>query len=999
MKTSLAVVLCAATIATGAEGAERPEERTRRQTLRSPELYYLDHYDESRPLRDMPVIRPREGDRQIHPVKLLHPPREVPKGFRDPLATLGLTPSLQVAATPGLSFDGVGVGLAGFSVTSAPPDTNGAVGSTQYVQWVNTSFAVFNKSTGALVFGPAAGDTLWQGFGGACEANNDGDPIAIYDRKANRWVMTQFSVTGGQFFQCVAVSTSADATGSYRRFAYQFTAFNDYPKAGVWPDGYYVSFNMFNAAGTAFLGSRACVLDRIRMITAAETPGPIQCFQLSSTFGGLLPSDQDGATNPPAGAPNYFVAFGTNVLQLWKYHADWATPANSTFTGPTNVGVAAFSEACGGGTCIPQPSTTQQLDSLADRLMYRLAYRNLGTHESLVTNHSVTVGSVASGVRWYEVRNPNGTPTVFQQGTFSPDATARWMGSIAMDQQGNMLLGYSASSGSVRPSVRITGRAAGDPAGTMQSETSVLAGVGSQTGNLSRWGDYSAMTVDPVDDCTFWFTTEYLKTTGSFNWSTRISSHKFPSCGGTPPVPDFSVACSPSSLSVQQGASGASSCTVTSTNGFASAVALSCTGLPSGASCSFNPASVTPPANGSATSSLTLSVSTTTPTGASSVQVQGTSGSTVRSATLSLTVTPAGGGTDQTAVFDTALQAPKCATVGRSCDSGPSLVLGRNGLGPEPNQPNTIHDSCADGTSGTFHSDESNDRLKVSTTDGTSFAAGKTVRIDATVWAWTTPSSDKLDLYFAANAASPTWTFLTTLTPTVAGAQTLSATYTLPSGALQAVRAQFRYQGSASPCTSGGFNDRDDLVFAVTTTPQTVVFSDDFETDKGWVRNPNGTDTATTGLWERGDPEATDSGGAKQLGTTVSGVNDLVTARLAGAAAGDNDVDGGVTSIQSPAIALPATGTLTLSLQYYLAHGSNATSADFFRVFVVAGATSTQVFQTLGAATNRNGAWTQVSVPLSSFAGQTIRIRFEGADASTASLVEAGVDDVRVTQQ
>jgi hypothetical protein len=371
----------------------------------------------------------------------------------------------------------------------------------------------------------------------------------------------------------------------------------------------------------------------------------------------------------------------------------------------------------------------------------------------------------------------------------------------------------------------------------------------------------------------------------------------------------------------------------------------------------------------------------------------------VRSATLSLTVTPAGGGTDQTAVFDTALQAPKCATVGRSCDSGPSLVLGRNGLGPEPNQPNTINDSCADGTSGTFHSDESNDRLKVSTTDGTSFAAGKTVRIDATVWAWTTPSSDKLDLYFAANAASPTWTFLTTLTPTVAGAQTLSATYTLPSGALQAVRAQFRFQGSASPCTSGGFNDRDDLVFAVTTTPQTVVFSDDFETDKGWVRNPNGTDTATTGLWERGDPEPTDSGGAKQLGTTVSGANDLVTARLAGAGAGDNDVDGGLTSIQSPAIALPATGTLTLSLQYYLAHGSNATSADFFRVFVVAGATSTQVFQSLGAATNRNGAWTPVSVPLSSFAGQTIRIRFEAADASTASLVEAGVDDVRVTQQ
>jgi hypothetical protein len=992
----VAAVFCAISTVAGVARAEAEKDSPR--TLRSPKLYYLDHFDVSPPLRDMPTIPPRSGGRRKHAVKRLHEPRPVPKSFRDAATQQSLAPTPLVAVTAGLSFDGIGVGLGGFAVSSAPPDTNGAVGATQYVQWVNTSFAVFNKATGALVFGPAAGDTLWQGFGGPCEANNDGDPIALYDRKANRWLMTQFSVSGGQFWQCVAVSTSSDATGSYRRFSYQFTAFNDYPKAGVWPDGYYVSFNMFNASGTAFLGGRACVLDRNQMVTAAGTPGPIQCFQLSSSFGGLLPSDQDGATNPPAGSPNYFVAFGTNVLQLWKFHVDWGTPANSTFTGPTNIGVTAFNEACGGGTCIPQPSTTQTLDSLADRLMYRLAYRNLGTHQSLVTNHSVTAGSTPSGVRWYEIRNPNGTPTVHQQGTFSPDATSRWMGSIAMDQQGNMLLGYSASSSSIRPSIRITGRAASNALGTMQAETSVIAGVGSQTGGLSRWGDYSAMTVDPADDCTFWFTTEYLKTTGSFNWSTRVATYKFPSCGGTP-TPDFAVSCNPSSLGVAQGGSGTSTCTVTSTNGFSSAVALSCTGLPSGASCGFSPASVTPPANGSAASTLTLSVSGATAIGTHPFQVQGTSGALSRSSSLSLTVTGTGGGGDQTAAFDASLQAPRCGTVGRSCDSGASLLLGRAGLGPEPNQPNTINDSCADGTSGTFHSDESNDRLKVSTTDGSNFAPGKTVRIDAMVWAWTTPSADRLDLYYAANASSPTWTFLATLTPTVAGAQTLSATYTLPSGALQAVRAQFRYQGSASSCTAGAFNDRDDLVFAVTGTPQTVVFTDDFETDKGWVRNPNGTDTASTGLWERGNPEATTSSGAKQLGTTTSGLNDLVTGRLAGASAGANDVDGGVTTIQSPAITLPGTGPLSLSLQYYLAHGTNASTADFFRVFVVAGSTSTQVFQSLGAASNRNGAWTPVNVGLNSFAGQTVRLRIEAADASTGSLVEAGVDDVRITRQ
>jgi extracellular elastinolytic metalloproteinase len=364
---------------------------------------------------------------------------------------------------------------------------------------------------------------------------------------------------------------------------------------------------------------------------------------------------------------------------------------------------------------------------------------------------------------------------------------------------------------------------------------------------------------------------------------------------------------------------------------------------------------------------------------------------------VAVNVSGGGGGGAQTAVFDAALQAPRCATVGSSCDSGAALILGRDGRGPEPNQPNTIADSCADGTSGTFHSDESNDRLVVSTLDGTNFAAGKTVRIDATIWAWTTPSQDKLDLYFAANANSPTWTFLTTLTPAVAGAQTLSATYTLPSGALQAVRAQFRYQGAASPCTAGGFNDRDDLVFAVTSTPSVTVFEDDFETDKGWTANPSGTDTATTGQWVRGDPEATNSSGVKQLGTTVSGVNDLVTGRLAGASAGEADIDGGVTSIRSPAITLPS-GNISLSFSYYLAHGTNSSSADFLRISIV-GATTTVVFQELGAADNDDAVWASTSVSLNAFAGQSVRILVEAADASTASLVEAGIDDVRVTQQ
>jgi hypothetical protein len=277
-----------------------------------------------------------------------------------------------------------------------------------------------------------------------------------------------------------------------------------------------------------------------------------QCFQLSSAFGGLLPSDLDGTMLPPVGAPNPYLNYGTNSLNRWKFHVDWTTPANTTFTGPTSIPVASFSAACsGGGTCIPQPGTSQKLDSLADRLMYRLAYRNFGDHESLVVNQSVTAGS-SVGVRWYEIRNPNGTtPTVYQQGTYAPDSTYRWMGSVAMDGAGDLAVGYSGSSPSVAPYIAYAGRTPSDPLGTLSAETVVKSGTGSQLPSLSRWGDYSAMTVDPVDDCTFWYTNEYLKASGTWNWSTWITSFRFPGCGVAQVLTSITV--SPASASVQAG--------------------------------------------------------------------------------------------------------------------------------------------------------------------------------------------------------------------------------------------------------------------------------------------------------------------------------------------------------------------------------------------------------------------------------------------------------------
>jgi hypothetical protein len=495
------------------------------------------HHDVSPPLRDMVAQHPIYTGSPDRPLRLTGPVRSATPQAPGALQT---TSGPHVATSNGLSFDGVGQERAN-PCSCAPGDPNGAVGATQFVQIVNTAFAVYNKTSGAIATGfPKANNTLWTGFGGGCEANDDGDPIAQYDKAAGRWLIAQFSVSTTPYLECVAVSTTSDATGSYNRYAFSYgnTQFPDYPKIGVWPDAYYTTYNIFNNA-TTFAGAKVCAFDRTSMLSGAAATQ--QCFQLSKSFGSLLPSDLDGTTAPPAGSPNFLLNFGTNSLNLWKFHVDFAHPGNTTLTGPINLPVAAFSEPCnGGGSCIPQPNTNNKLDSLGDRLMYRLAYRNRGGTESLVVNHTVFVSgnnhSQVDGVRWYELRvsrspDPTGTLSVFQQGTFSPDATSRWMGSIAMDKNGDIALGFSASnSSSVFPSLRYTGRLSGDALGTMEAENAVFAGLGSQTGTLHRWGDYSALSVDPADDCTFWYTNEYLKSNGSFNWSTRIVSFKFTSC-------------------------------------------------------------------------------------------------------------------------------------------------------------------------------------------------------------------------------------------------------------------------------------------------------------------------------------------------------------------------------------------------------------------------------------------------------------------------------------
>lgn len=449
-----------------------------------------------------------------------------------------------------LNFEGISNddNMAVLQSGSIPPDPNGDVGPSHYVQWVNRLFAIWDKN-GNRLYGPAAGNTLWQGFGGMCETNNNGDPVVLYDQLANRWLMSQLALNflKPEFHQCIAVSRTGDPTGGWFRYDFLIstTKLNDYPKLGVWPDAYYLAVNQFKQGDWA--GQGVVAFDRAKML--AGLPAAMvyfDLFNLDRNLGGMLPADLDGSNPPPPGAPNYFIQFDDNAwgyspdqLQVWRFHVDWGNPSTSTFTGPQVINLSAAglgfdSDLCANGErqCIDQPDTDLRLDGLSDRLMYRLAYRNFGDHEALVVNHTVDADGLGhAGIRWYELRLPGGTPTLYQVGTYAPDGDHRWMGSMAMDGVGNIALGYSVSSAATYPSIRYAGRLAGDPLGALlQGEATLIAGGGSQVGPLSRWGDYSMMTVDPMDDCTFWYTQEYYPAPAAVRWHTRIGSFKFPSC-------------------------------------------------------------------------------------------------------------------------------------------------------------------------------------------------------------------------------------------------------------------------------------------------------------------------------------------------------------------------------------------------------------------------------------------------------------------------------------
>ena len=461
-----------------------------------------------------------------------------------------------------LNFEGIG-NLNGV----LPPDTNGDIGLNYYVQWVNLKFSVYDRTGSPQLLGGAVnGNQIWTDFGGACEATNDGDPIVLYDEAADRWLLSQFALPNfpsGPYYQCIAVSTTSDPTLPFHLYEYEFAKLNDYPKFGVWPDGYYMAINQYRLRGPFFrwAGQGVAAFERDKMLTGDATAAMVY-FDMAadSNLGGMLPADLDG-TQPPAGSGAYFAqidddawGYSPDQIQIWELDVDWLSPTSSTFTKQAEVLTAAFdSNLCGySRNCIPQPGTAPKLDALADRLMYRLQYRNLEGQETFVVSHSVDVNANdRAGVRWYEIRKVANAWTIHQQGTFAPaDGNHRWMGTAAMDQAGNIALGYNVSGSMTSPSIRFTTRCATDTLGQMGGEVDLRIGGGQQTHSSGRWGDYSMLAVDPADGSTFWFTGEYYDVASLAGWKTYMGSFTV-TCGPA----DMTPPTDPTSLTASNGTS------------------------------------------------------------------------------------------------------------------------------------------------------------------------------------------------------------------------------------------------------------------------------------------------------------------------------------------------------------------------------------------------------------------------------------------------------------
>jgi hypothetical protein len=548
------------------------------QAIKLPKPKFYDNvaFDVSPSLRSMAATRktPDAPDSRSEEIRKENAPQAMESDvhFFDPAVQSSVLPTLiqgTLANFEGLSNqDNFNV----FGGRVNPPDPVGDVGPNHYVEMTNLVFAVYDKS-GNRLLGPVDSGTLWAGFPVEDCTDPSGDPVVLYDQFADRWLLSQFTTRGLDdpslpFYNCVAISQTSDPTGAYYRYAFRTQPdtvdggyyFPDYPKYGVWKDSYIMTtrdFGLINQYGISVYA-----LEKNKMINGQAKARAVQFFLDSSIVpleligDGLLPADVDGKTKPRNDSPAPIVGtqdagsgYGAtfDAINIWNLNVTWNARATASLTGPIQLPVAPFDSIfpCIGTSrdCLPQPGVTPASGAYLDILSYRqrpthrLAYRNFGTYEAFVTNQAVEATPGVAGVRWYEVRRTNGTYTIHQQGTYAPgDGIHRWMGSAAMDRKGNIALGYSVVDGSaVFPGVRYTGRLAGDPLGQMtQGEGTIIDGSGIQRSTNSRWGDYTSLNVDPVDDCTFWYVNEYYTAAGqassTVGWQTRIGSFKLPGC-------------------------------------------------------------------------------------------------------------------------------------------------------------------------------------------------------------------------------------------------------------------------------------------------------------------------------------------------------------------------------------------------------------------------------------------------------------------------------------
>jgi len=460
------------------------------------------------------------------------------------------------------SFDGLGAGFVGpqnHSPTRNPSDNSLAVGPDHIVQIVNSRMAIFTKkgrlfdTTGKVIRGSEATNGIFTGFGGLCEARNNGDAVVRYDQLARRWlyVMPIFSrgkatargphadspasqTADSSYAMCYAVSVGSDPAGPFYRYEFVRPLFPDYPRPAVWPDGYYVP----TSTGDDVIQKHACVVDRTRMLRGQ--PATEQCVIIDGV-NFLNNADLDGTRLPPPGAPNIMMAAGGTQLKqtmeddgiyVWKFHVDWRDASKTRIDGPVKIPVAPYHYLCDGQltNCVSQPGTDRRLDAQGDKIMARLVYRRIGDRESLVAVHSVNTSAGGGGVRWYEFRlNKARDVTLRQQGTYAPGGAYRWMASPAIDGKGNIGIGYSFGGAPDFAGQRFAGRSANDPKGILTlRETLLVEGEAAQTNTL-RWEDYTQTAIDPVDDCTVWYVGDYLKKEAA-TYSTRIGAFRMPGC-------------------------------------------------------------------------------------------------------------------------------------------------------------------------------------------------------------------------------------------------------------------------------------------------------------------------------------------------------------------------------------------------------------------------------------------------------------------------------------